>query len=157
MEVLLDRLILLHARDEKTNVCIPFTVKKDFGSLEFVWAYEPKGYDDKDEAIIMIEEGIRRFVPEEYRKSLEPLEQFLPSVVSLVTLSIDYNGRYLGCGHRHAPEQRHIISANFSSPGFLRHPALAGDWRAVINVHAVVSRELRCHLWVLAGEEGEDR
>lgn len=157
MEILLDRLVLLHAGDAKTNVCVPFPVERDFESLEFVCAYGPKGYDDEDAARLMIEEGVRRFVPEEYRKSLEPLNRFLPSVTSLVTLSIDYNGRYLGCAHRHAPEQRHIISANFSSPGFLKQPARAGNWRAVINVHSVVSGELRYHLRVLARDEGEQK
>jgi hypothetical protein len=156
VEVLLDRLILLHAGDAKTNVCIPFPVERDFEALEFVCAYGPKGYDDEEAARIMIGEGIRRFVPEEYRKGLEPLDRFLPSVVSLVTLSIDYNGRYLGCAHRHAPEQRHIISADYSSPGFLRQPARAGNWRAVINVHSVVSGELRYHLQVLARDGSGD-
>jgi hypothetical protein len=153
--ILLDRLILLHEKDEKTNVCVPFTVEKDFEALEFVCAYEPKGYDDEERAKCMIEESVRRYVPDKYRENLESPGRFLPSVVSLVTLSIDYNGRYLGCAHRHAPEQRHIISPNFSSPGFLRPPVLAGNWLAVLNVHAVVSRELRYHLRVLAREEGE--
>jgi hypothetical protein len=155
VEILLDRLVLLHADDGKTNICVPFPVDRDFTSLEFVYAYRPKGCDDEGLARIMIEEGIRRFVPEEYWKSLEPLEQFLPSVVSLVTLSIDYNGRYLGCAHRHAPEQRHIISADFSSPGFLRQPARAGNWRAVLNVHSVVSGEVGCRLQVLARDGNE--
>jgi hypothetical protein len=155
VEILLDRLFLLHADDAKTNVCVSFPVKKEFGSLEFVCVYGPKGYDDEDAARLMIQEGLRRFVPEEYRKSFEPPDQFLPSVTSLVTLSVDYGGRYLGCAHRHAPEQRHTISANFSSPGFLRQPVLAGDWRAVINVHSVVSRELRYRLRVLARERSE--
>jgi hypothetical protein len=234
MEILLDRLVLLHAADAKTNICIPIPVERDFGSLEFVCAYEPKGYDDEAAAKRLIEEGINasafvpalfssegagldpapdlieglkatafepspyplerkprerlthlieginasafvpalfssegagldpapdlkegslRFVPEEYRKGIGPPEQFLPSVVSLITLSLDYNGRYLGCAHRHAPEQRHIISADFSSPGFLRQPALAGDWQAVINVHSVVCGEVRYHLRVLAHDE----
>jgi hypothetical protein len=155
VEILLDRLFLLHADDAKTNVCVPFQVEREFGSLEFVCVYGPKGYDDEAAAILMIEEGLRRFVPEEYRESLEGLDQFLPSVTSLVTLSIDYGGRYLGCAHRHAPEQRHIVSAHFSSPGFLKQPVLAGDWRAVINVHSVVSRELRYRLRVLARERSE--
>jgi hypothetical protein len=157
MEVLLDRLILLHADDAKTNVCVPFPVERDFESLEFMCAYGPKGCDDEDAARIMIEESARRFVPEEYRKSLEPLHRFLPLVTSLVTLSIDYNGRYLGCAHRPAPEQRHIISANFSSPGFFRQSALAGNWQAVINVHSVVSRELRYHLRILGRDGSEHR
>ncbi|MDR3173661.1 MAG: hypothetical protein LBU19_05380 [Treponema sp.] len=155
MEVLLDRRILLHTADEKTNVPVPFSVTRDFGALEFVYDYEPKGVDDEEAAKGMLRECVRRYVPEEYRKRLEPLDQFLPSVVSLVTLSIDYNGRYLGCAHRHAPKQRHIISANYASPGFFKQPARAGNWRAVLNVHAVVSGELRCHLRVLAREGNE--
>jgi hypothetical protein len=155
VEILLDRLILLHPGDAKTNVCVPFPVERDLGSLEFVCTYGPKGYDDEEAALLMIREGIRRFVPEAYRQSLEPPDQFLSSVTSLVTLSVDYNGRYLGCAHRHAPEQRHVISANFSSPGFLRQPVRAGNWRAVINVHSVVSGELRYRLRVLAREGSE--
>jgi hypothetical protein len=155
MEILLDRLMLLHTDDAKTNVCVPFPVERDFAALEFIYAYEPKDCDDEEAARRMIAEGVRRFVPEEYRKSLELPERFLPSVKSLVTLSIDYNGRYLGCAHRHAPEQRHIISADFSSPGFFRQPILAGNWRVVINVHSVVSREIRCRLRVLAQESLE--
>jgi hypothetical protein len=160
MEVLLDRLILLHPDDGKTNVLSPFPVEKDFDALELVFAYEPKGYDDPEAARRMIEACIRRCVPsdqrsDEYRRDLEDLDRFLPSVKSLVTLSLDYDGRYLGCAHRHAPRQRHIISANFSSPGFLRQPARAGNWRAVLNVHAVVGREVRCRLQVL-GREGNE-
>jgi hypothetical protein len=159
VEILLDRLVLLHASDAKTNVCIPVPVEKDFESLEFECTYEPKGYDDEAAAMLSITECIQRFVPEEYRRehraeyreNLGNPERFLPAVVSLITLSLDYNGRYLGCAHRHAPEQRHIISANFSSPGFFRQPALAGDWRAVINVHSVVCSEVRYHLRVLGG------
>ena len=81
-----------------------------------------------------------------------PLENFIPSVVSLITLSLDSEGEYLGCAHRHAPEQRNIVSAEFSSPGFFRFSPAAGNWRAVINVHAVVSPEVRYRLQILAYE-----
>jgi hypothetical protein len=93
--------------------------------------------------------GIEAYIPVEYREHCS-LDDFLPSVVNLVTLSVNSPKQYLGCAHRHAPEQQHVISAEFSSPGFCRHSPDAGDWQAVINVHAVVSLELRYQLRIMA-------
>jgi hypothetical protein len=149
METLLDEVYTLHAEDSKTNICIPFQVKRDFEALELLCFYEPKECPDRELSKRLIEEGISTWVPAEYRKLCGPWEQFLP-VVNLVTLSLDYNGRYLGCAHRHAPEQRHIISRDYSSPGFLRQKAAEGNWRAVINVHAVVYDDLRYYLKITA-------
>ena len=153
-EVILDEVFCLHPDDSKTNVCVSFSLKKDYHSLEFISSYEPKKCDDKELAKQLILKGLEAYVPSEYREQYGPWEIYLPSVVSLITLSVDFSEVYLGCAHRHAPEQRHIISADFSSPGFFRHSPCAGDWRAVINVHAVVNPEVRYRLQVLAyGEE----
>jgi hypothetical protein len=146
MEVILDELIRLHPGDSRTNVCIPFFFVFYYRSLEFICSYEPKSCDDRERAKQLILEGLAAYAPNEYR---EPWEQFLPSVVSLVTLSLDSPGKYLGCAHRHAPEQRHTVSEEFSSPGFFRHAPETGNWRAVINVHAVVSSEVRYRLQIL--------
>jgi hypothetical protein len=154
-EVILDEVILLHPEDSKTNVCIPFSLKKDYRSLEIICSYEPKNCDDNEKAKEMILEGLETYVPPEYREQCEPWEIFLPSVVSLITFSLDSPGKYLGCAHRHAPEQRHFISGDFSSPGFFRHFPRPGGWRAVINVHAVVSSEVAYHLQIF-GNGGED-
>ena len=166
-EIILDEIIRLHPMDSKSNVCIPFTLKKDYGSLEFICSYEPKNCNDRERAKRLILEGLDTYVPAGYRNP-ERLprqyaapddglswETFLPSVVNLVTLSIDAPGLYLGCAHRHASEQRHKISADFSSPGFFRLSPGAGDWRAVINVHAVVTSEVRYHLQVIAYNGGD--
>ena len=155
-KIILDRTIILHPEDSKTNVFIPFSLRKDYSSLEFVYSYEPKNCEDREKARELLLKGMETYVPAEYRGRLGSfgspgfIEDFLPSVVNLLTLSLDAPGRYLGCAHRHAPEQRHTVSAEFSSPGFFRHPPTAGDWRVLINVHAVVSRELRCRLKILA-------
>jgi hypothetical protein len=155
LSVILDRLILFHPGDEKTNVCIPIPVTRDFEALEIECTYEPKGCDDTARALRLIADCLEHCVPEEYRKGLRPPGPSLPSLVSLITLSLDYNERYLGCAHRQAEWQRHIISADFSSPGFYKQPARAGNWRAVINVHAVVSREVRYRLHVRGREKSE--
>ena len=159
-EVILDKILYLHPEDSKTNVCIPFSLEKRCLSLEFFCSYEPKKCDDRERAKQQILAALESYVPAEYRdrnnwpESCPPMESFLPSVVSLITLSVDAPAgklqEYLGCAHRHANEQRLVISAGFSSPGFFRRSPEAGDWRAVINVHAVVSREVKYRLVIIA-------
>ena len=149
-EIILDEIIRLHPEDTGTNVCIPFTLKRDYRSLEFICSYKPKECGDREKAKQLILDGLAAYVPAEYREQCGAWEDFLPSVVSLITLSLDSSGQYLGCAHRHAAEQRHIVSADFSSPGFSRRSPIAGDWRAVINVHSVVSPEVCYRLQVMA-------
>jgi len=190
-EVILDETILLHPEDSKTNVCIPFLLKKDYSSLEFFCSYEPKNCDETERAKQLILEGFKAYVPPEsaakaglFRKTGQtgaseiltgistgafenqhspaypdqqywseyfgPLESFLPSVVSLITLSVDSPEGYLGCAHRHTPVQRIIISADYSSPGFFRHSPRGGNWRAVINAHSVVNSEVNYRLKITA-------
>jgi hypothetical protein len=149
METLFNEEIIFHRHDSKTNRCIDIPVRKDFMYLEFLCSYEPKWLDDDSVAQGLIEDGLEKYVPPEYRACYGDWRDYLP-VANLVTLSLDHDGIYVGCAHRHDPKQRHIISADFSSPGFLRYPARAGEWRAVINVHAVVSVATHYHLRVNA-------
>ena len=152
-EVILDEVLCFHSNDSKTNRCIPFSLTKNYQFLEFACSYEPKSCDDMETAKQLIMAGLESYVPPEYREYCEPWEDFLPSVVNFITFSLDSPEKYLGCAHRHAPEQRHIISAGFSSPGFFRYAPNAGEWRAVLNVHAVVSTEVRYHFQILAHNE----
>jgi len=153
MDIILDKIFLLHSEDSKTNVCVPFLLTRDYHSLEIFCSYEPKHCEDKERAKQLIQNGLLEYVPGEYRGQIESWENFLPSVVNLITFSLDSSGQYLGCAHRHAKTQRHVISADFSSPGFIRYSPLAGEWRAVINVHAVVSSEVRYCLKISAHEK----
>ena len=84
-----------------------------------------------------------------------PIRSFLP-LVNLVTLSVDAPDGYRGCAHRHDPVQTHVLRAEDSSPGFDDGAILAGSWRVVINVHAVVTSPCTYHLKVTA-EGGEAR
>jgi hypothetical protein len=186
VEVLLDETHCFRREDSKTNLCIPIPVHRDFDSLEFICSYEPKIFADEDIARQLVEEGLEKYVPPEYRERYGNWRDYLP-VLNFITLSVDCmrrvhtpppwgdikgmypetntlpkqpypvrsaaglvdcGERYVGCAHRHTPEQRHIISRHFSSPGFFKTPAAAGAWRAVLNVHAIVSGEVRYHLRV---------
>jgi hypothetical protein len=154
MEVLWNKVYSLHPGDSKTNLCVDIPVSRDFWCLEFLCSYSPKILEDREKSRELIQGGLKKYVPAQFMGQYGDWEKFLP-VVSLITLSIDYGDRYLGCAHRHAPEQRHIISAAFSSPGFFRHAAVQGPWRAVINIHAVVCDSVAYHLTVQGWDEGE--
>ncbi len=151
---LFEKTVILTPSHSKTNVEIPICIREDHPALLFRVSYSPKSVDDMDLAKKEIEAALRKYIPEDRREQYGSWENYAP-LVSLVTLSLDQNGRYLGCAHRHAPVQKHILSAGYSSPGFYRCPHTAGDWRAVINVHAVVSPEVRYELGVFALSEEE--
>lgn len=72
-----------------------------------------------------------------------------------LTLSLDYNDEYLGCAHRHPNKQKHIISPEFSSPGFLKHKIQMGSWKAVINLHHIAGGNVDYHIKI-SGIDGED-
>jgi hypothetical protein len=151
VEILFDEKIVFHRQDAKANRCIDIPVVKDFAYLEFLCSYEAKWLDDDSVA-----QGFAAEIPAQcaspgYRARYGEWQAAIP-VANLVTLSLDHDGIYIGCAHRHAAKQRYIISADFSSPGFLRHAARAGAWRAIINVHAVVSVATHYHLRVNAFE-----
>jgi len=71
--------------------------------------------------------------------------EFLP-LDNLITISLDHEGCFAGCAHRHAKEQCHVISAAHSSPGFHLQPALEGRWRAVISLHEIVTPSVQADI-----------
>jgi hypothetical protein len=149
VEVLLDKIVYLHRSDSKTNVSIAIPVPRDFTALEFLCTYEPKKMNDEVEARRQLEVGLEAYIPAAYREEVARRYSARNSLDNLITLSLDYNDEYIGCAHRQAAEQRHIISADSASNGFIKHAAVTGNWRAVLNVHVVVSAEARYHLKVI--------
>lgn len=153
--IVLDKTFFFHPEDDKTNYSIPFFLPEDHHALRFKCQYSPKSIDDRELALRAVRASIGRYVPRYqlplYAEKLETGEK----LVNLLTLSLDYEGTYLGCAHRHAPHQVHTLSAAASSPGFVCHKAAAGHWRAVINIHSITSSEVGYHLVITALEEGE--
>jgi len=148
MEVLLDKEFCFHDGDSRTNRCVPLRVEREYAALEFRGSYAPKELSDEGRAYPLIREALERYVPEGERRGFEEQWRTRLPLDNLITLSIDHGGEYLGCAHRHAPEQRHVISGGKSSPGFRRSPAAPGDWRVVLNIHGVFTGEVVYHLRV---------
>ena len=152
MDILLSRELHLTPSDHETLICLDFRTEKPYKALRILTDYhDAKMLDDMTQARRMIQRGIRK-----YLKGTDPSqwEQFLP-VVNLVTLSLDFEGAFLGAAHRHPPKQALVISEGMSSPGFGRHKVSQGHWRAVVCVNALVS-DLVCYRLVIQGVEESD-
>lgn len=147
---ILDQTIVFHPEDDKTNRCISFRLNEDYDSLRIQCAYAPKVIADEALAVRAARASIGRYVPRYQLGFYAQKGSFPKNLVNLLTFSLDHEQSYLGCAHRHAPRQEHIISEGFSSPGFLHHRPIAGDYRAVINVHSITSPEVSYHLVITA-------
>jgi hypothetical protein len=154
MKIIFEKEIILHPENSKTNIFLPFKVENGFDRMEIHFSYTPKELDDKALSLKYINAGMEKYAPEKYRSGYQNSEDFLP-VLNLVTLSLDSPEGYLGCAHRHEPEQIHIISEKSSSPGFVPQKPVSGDWRAVVNVHAVVTETCTCRLKIFNTDGSE--
>lgn len=151
--VIIDRQDVLHPEQSATNVEFPFVLENAVDSLTIEWEYWPKVLSDDDLARRMLNDGMEHCVEEQDRAQF-PINEFLP-LVNLVTLSVDAPDGYRGCAHRHDPQQKHVLRAEDASPGFDDGEIMAGEWKVVINVHAVVTEPCNYRLKVTA--EGGER
>ena len=157
MDVLLEYHAVFRPEDWRQNILLPFQVPKGYDRLVVRLHYSPK--EVRDPAIIrpQIEECVRKYWPKGTQLSETDMEEF-NCLYNFVTLSLDCGGDYVGCAHRHPPEQTIIVSAQEASPGFAPRAVTAGEWRVVLHVQAVVDGEVdfRAAVFGLEGGEGDD-
>lgn len=148
--IVLDHTLRFHPDDDKSNVKVPFTLIKDAKALRITCSYSPKKIEDEALAQQAVLCSIGRYVPR-YQLTLyqDTIKKGI-ELVNLLTLSLDAGETYLGCAHRHAPKQEHLVSESFSSPGFCRFAPKAGQYQAVINIHSITSKEVVYNLKVEA-------
>ena len=154
MKLLLDQTLILHPEDNKTNIDLPFSLTRSYSALFIHTAYEPKIIRDEAFSRQLIEAGIERYIPDNAKERWGNWRDYLP-VMNFITLSLDHEKEYIGCAHRHSPVQDHIISASYSSPGFLRYDVTPGRWNCVLNCHAIVDKNVTYTLQVYGAEENE--
>ncbi|MGN0993877.1 MAG: hypothetical protein ACI4PD_02045 [Butyricicoccus sp.] len=154
MEILFDRVWQLTPDQARTNLIVPFSVPHAFDHLEFHASYGPKVVTDPEVCMHGLEECMEKYVRPQDRPDVLRLEDFDPPV-NFVTISIDCGDEYVGCAHRHPNDQTIVIGENDATLGFFRHKIEAGDWRVVLNVHAVVAGTVEYHLTITGKEAGE--
>lgn len=155
MELILEKKLIFGTQDVRTNVLLPFATDRDFESLLIRLSYAPKAIRSPE----IIREQIRRcedkYLPEGYRLTEEDKKEYT-ELYNFVTLSLDKNGKYIGCAHRHPPQQKIVISGSGSTWGFAAEAATVGKWRIVLHVQAVVCGTVAYELQVFGAGKGEN-
>ena len=137
---LLKKEFVLTEKDEKTNVLLPFEVNEDLTQLCIEYSYSPKTLEDAEITKEKVKKNIQTDAP--FNVSDYPSWESFAPLKNLITLSLDSPLGYLGAAHRQAPQQKHIISKEYSSVGFERTEIEKGKWCLTLNVHAIVTEKV---------------
>ncbi len=135
MEKIFEQSFKLLPEQSKTHIHVPFVLDKEYSALHLSCSYSPKTVEDITLSEQMIKQAIQDYIPEDQRDTIH-WRQCLP-ISNLVTISLDYEKAFIGCAHRHDPQQHHVISGTEASPGFNKQQIFPGQWRAVISLHSV--------------------
>ncbi|MEG1805211.1 MAG: hypothetical protein RR327_02340 [Clostridia bacterium] len=139
----------------KTNIIHEFCVDEDFSKLTINFSYSPKVMADKNKSIELITQAMKIYAPSPHENAYGKAEDYLP-IVNLLTVSLDSPTEYIGCAHRHANSQQHVISKDNSSLGFKKTEICKGKWRVVVNLHCVITESCEYNLEVLGEIGGEN-
>lgn len=142
----LEKTIVITPKDNQTNIRLPFTLKRDFEQLEITFQYGP-AFATEEEALPFIMAVLPRYVNEEVTPEIA--RGYLP-VENLVTVSLAYEGQYIGARHTKDRDQTIVLSSGAASLGFDPFPICAGEWELQLNVHNNCSPELTAHVRVAA-------
>ena len=153
MKTVLKTTLRVTPAQEKTNIVLPFVLEREAKQLKINYSYAPK-LSDGEAAAKAAENCLLRDAGE-YRAQYPAAETFLP-LKNLITLSLDDPNGYRGAAHRQADSQVHSITEHTASPGFLPGKLPAGQWRLVLNVHALVTPFCDCRVEIEAQEADEN-
>lgn len=154
MEQLLKKTFAFHKEDVRHNILLPFVTGKDFDRLVVCLHYYPEIISDPEIVRPAALEAYRRYYPDEWQSMRCEIAQW-KELQNFVTFSLDKDGKYIGCRHRHGNRHEVVISAKGSDPGFAPCPASCGSWRLVLHVQAVITEPVRCTAAVFGLEGGE--
>lgn len=143
MKTVLETTVRVTPAQEKTNLVLPFALAEEARQLKIIYSYAPKLLDG-EVAAEAAENCLLRDAGE-YRAQYPAAETFLP-LKNLITLSLDDPNGYRGAAHRQADSQVHIVTETTASHGFSAGKLPAGDWRLVLNVHALVTPFCDCRV-----------
>lgn len=154
MKELLSKSFRFTLDDVRKNTLVPFQVDKAYDHMLICLKYSPKHIREKEIIMPQIERCVERYFPKGYTLSEEDMKEY-DSLLNFVTLSLDKGDEYVGCAHRHPPEQTLRIAKTSPAWGFAPCEVTKGDWRIVLHVQAVVIGEIDYRLKVFGMEEGD--
>lgn len=132
-EVLFQKILMLTELDNQQHKKIKIFLDQDYEALHIAFSYNPQEVP-KELALRVIEETLPQY---DWEKNLQAMD-FLP-LQNLVTMSLAYEGEYLGCRHNKETQQEILISEKESSWGFIPQKVSSGQWEIQLNLHCVQS------------------
>ena len=154
MKKLLHQNLVFSQEDVRKNIILPFHPDKVYDRLVIHFHYGPKAIQDKDIIMPQIRACVKKYFPAGYELTEEDMKEY-QQLLNFVTLSLDKDGEYVGCAHRHPPEQTITISSRGSTYGFAPQAITPCEWRIVLHVQAVVAGTVDFSLDAYGLEEGE--
>lgn len=145
-ELFVTKQIRLVPEEHQTHRKIAFTLDRSYQALEIDFSYRPQEVPTE-----LAEVYIREALPL-YDLPTTAVAAFLP-LRQLITVSLAYEGEYLGCRHNKESQQAIRIAPEQSSLGFIPHAIVPGLWEIQLNLHCVRS-EVLVHLDVRGVLEG---
>lgn len=138
MEEIVRQTLQLNETDNQTHIKLPFTLTKEYTQLVIQFTYSPQVVAQQQARQVTLE-AIGSYFPAGEQPRIS---DFLP-LVNLLTLSLNYQERYLGCHHNKQPNQEIVISPEKSSFGFLTQRVLPGAWEIQLNAHCIQSHDVQ--------------
>lgn len=142
----LEQILIITPEDNQTNIPIRFILEQDYQALEITFSYGP-AYATDEEVLPYLMKTLPRYLKKEVTP--EVARRFLP-VENLVTLSLAYEGDYLGARHTKERVQRIVLSPSEASLGFPAMPIEKGEWELQLNVHNNCSPKLTANITIEA-------
>ena len=147
--------------DHQTHRRYPFTVPPGCNELVVHVSYTPKFVSPRESAAFVesalqsqrmrLQEQAGELLAAAWAHDNAPRASGF-RVANLLTGSLDdAAGVYRGAGHRHASDQRLVLTESTASPGLVPGALTAGVWRLTLTAHTVVSTE--CDVAIQIGAE----
>lgn len=137
----LETLFLSH-KDNKKNIGVPFKLEASAEKIRIFFSYGPSHSDD-EVARAQIVEGFEKYALEDFTEEI--IEDYLP-IENFITLSLSFNGEYLGSHHNKAKQQEIVITAEEASLGFKPTEIAAGNWEVQLNCHCIASENIQAKI-----------
>lgn len=154
INTLIEKELVLTPKDSQKNIPFVFQLNEAYERLVMTFEYGPS-HATEEESFVVVKESLKHYFPFKGEITNDVVREFLP-VENLVTVSLSYNGEYLGARHTKERTQKIVISENGASLGFPTHAIRPGEWEIQLNAHCVASTEVTAKVGVYVEGVKED-
>ncbi|MGN0796805.1 MAG: hypothetical protein ACI4M5_01210 [Christensenellales bacterium] len=137
MKKLFEKTIIITEQDAKSHIRIDFFVPEGYQKLVINTSYSPKYEYDMDRCKAFVQ---KCYINADREGDFDALtmSSYLP-LANHISWSIDSPDGYIGTKHLSKPFQKHTISSEWASEGFLPTPIRSGQWSVTASINSIVT------------------